>query len=445
MRLQLGFHCVVNRSQKNIDEGMSRVDLWNKEKKIFSSERLRSLPEDYWGTRRLMEKIAKIQEDRVDACLPKIREAVRQKTVALRNQLRDLPEQTETEADQFRVFNTTLNDIKSDLERRVRAEFMSTEEADRELTIAPRVAGMIQEFRQELLSSNPSWLGEQMITEVEDTVATFVRGYTVDNLTGPQVFVNLIKRVFVEEGLLKDAVGDLVSTVAEHLRTVVQHVVSMHANSSAVLANRLSVKAEDCVDSLMAQARDVCETMAEAQQVTSTTHGEYMVRLTQFRKSWLHQKADSMKKTIAEALMGTKAFDEQELPPEFVEVVQKAQYEPDKLAVLEICASLHVYTGFLIEGFVEMAAKMVKFKMVEQLSKKLEQKWREELGGSNLQELFPKDNVILLRRQDLQHKMATLEDFKAVKHVAVHSDLACCTHVVRCGTSTSDTHPCHVS
>ena len=36
VRLELGFHCVVNRSQKNIDEEMSREDLWAKEKDIFT-------------------------------------------------------------------------------------------------------------------------------------------------------------------------------------------------------------------------------------------------------------------------------------------------------------------------------------------------------------------------------------------------------------------------
>ena len=65
VRLAFGFHCVVNRSQKNIDEGMSREDLWQKEEKIFTaSERLRKLPANNWGTLRLMEKVAKIQEAR---------------------------------------------------------------------------------------------------------------------------------------------------------------------------------------------------------------------------------------------------------------------------------------------------------------------------------------------------------------------------------------------
>ncbi len=31
VKLQLGFHCVVNRSQKNIEEGMTRTELWKKE------------------------------------------------------------------------------------------------------------------------------------------------------------------------------------------------------------------------------------------------------------------------------------------------------------------------------------------------------------------------------------------------------------------------------
>ena len=67
VRLAFGFHCVVNRSQKNIDEGMSREDLWKKEEQVFTrSDRLRRLPLSNWGTLRLMEKVAKIQEARVD-------------------------------------------------------------------------------------------------------------------------------------------------------------------------------------------------------------------------------------------------------------------------------------------------------------------------------------------------------------------------------------------
>ena len=99
---ELGFHCVVNRSQKNIDEKMSREALWAKEKEIFTkNERMKRLPEKNWGTLRLMEKVAKIQEARVDECLPKIKEAVRRKTGELREELRQLPVQAETEADQF--------------------------------------------------------------------------------------------------------------------------------------------------------------------------------------------------------------------------------------------------------------------------------------------------------------------------------------------------------
>ena len=42
------------------------------------------------------------------------------------------------------------------------------------------------------------------------------------------------------------------------------------------------------------------------------------------------------------------ALPQEKLTPEFLEMVQNAQSEPDKLAVLEICASLHVYTESLL-------------------------------------------------------------------------------------------------
>ena len=69
--------------------------------------------------------------------------------------------------------------------------------------------------------------------------------------------------------------------------------------------------------------------------------------------------------------------------------------------MLELCASLHVYTGFLIEGFVEHAAKLLKFNMVEHLGETLEDTWREELAESALHELFPKDEGIARQREAL--------------------------------------------
>ena len=114
VRLAFGFHCVVNRSQKNIDEGMSREDLWQKEEKTFTtSERLRKLPANNWGTLRLMEKVAKIQEARVDECLAEDqRVGFARGPSRLRDELRSLPAQAEAEGDQFKLFNSTVRVIK---------------------------------------------------------------------------------------------------------------------------------------------------------------------------------------------------------------------------------------------------------------------------------------------------------------------------------------------
>ena len=433
VRLELGFHCVVNRSQKNIDENMSRDDLWAKEKKIFTqNDRMKRLPNENWGTLRLMEKVAQIQEARVDACLPKIKDAVRKKTLELRDALRELPMQVESEADQFRLFNQTLAGIRDDLTRRIRAEFMSGESSDRDLTIAPKVACMVQKFRKELLSKNPEWLGKEMIEEVDDTVQTFVHGYTVDNLTGPQVFINLIKQIFIKEGLLKDSVSALIAEMGEHLLKVVQHVISVHANINGVLLSRLDDKAEDCVDRLTTKARELCEMLADAQQVTSTTHGQYMVKLTEFRKSWFKEAASSVTKFAVKALLGSEVGErEQHLPDEFLSLLRQVPEEPHKLAVLEICASLHVYTKFMLDGFVEMAAKLVKFNMVEQLADKLDEFWREELGGSTLHELFPKDHAIIRKQKALKEKIRILSEFKVP---GPDSFFFCVHHAKHCKT-----------
>ncbi|CAE7638786.1 shi [Symbiodinium pilosum] len=317
VRLELGFHGVVNRSQRNIDEGMSRQKLWNKEELIFTkSHRMKLLPKENWGTSRLMEKVAKIQEARVDECLPRMKEAVRKTLGDLRARLRELPHQPETESDQARLFNSIVAEIRRDLGRRIRAEFVSAKSSDRELTIAPKIDSMVQEYKADLLARNPEWLQEEMIDEVDYRVRTYARGYTVDNLIGSEVFRNLIRQTFIEEGLLKESIEALVTEDSP----------------------------EDSEDS----------------DEESLPHGPYAEN---------------------------SSYQEQELSEEFLKLVKEAENVPGKFATLETCASLHVYTGIMIEGLVEESAKVIKFNAVGRLADKLEEIWRDELGA-NLQELL---------------------------------------------------------
>ncbi|CAJ1381806.1 unnamed protein product [Effrenium voratum] len=75
----------------------------------------------------------------------------------------------------------------------------------------------------------------------------------------------------------------------------------------------------------------------------------------------------------------------------------------------DLCVFARRFTGFMIEGFVE-SAKLVKFTM-EQLAE-LEETWRDQLAGTNLHELFPRDGTIVHRQEDLKAKINVLRDFK---------------------------------
>ena len=305
VRLELGFHCVVNRSQKDIDEAMGREDLWTKERNIFTkNDRMKRLPEKNWGTLRLMEKVAKIQEARVDECLPKIREDVRNKIHELQAELIKLPIQPETDGERSRIFNEILSRIRGDLARRIRAEFMPTDKGEREFTIAPRVEDLVRQFKKKLLLKNPRWL--EQVDEVENNVQSFLSGYTVPNLIGPQVFINLFKQTFIEGGLLKRSVDGLVTDVGEHLRKVVMHIIEAHACDYGTLSVHLDAKAQECIDQLTSKAGGGCEMLADAQRVTSTTYGQYAEKLMEFKRSLNSQEEDDedREETLARVLSG---------------------------------------------------------------------------------------------------------------------------------------------
>ena len=100
------------------------------------------------------------------------------------------------------------------------------------------------------------------------------------------------------------------------------------------------------------------------------------------------------------------------LPPEFRQVVRAARSNPGQAGVCHICASLHVYSELMIDGFVEQSAKAVHFFLVQALAERLDQVWREEFYG-DLCGLFPKDEQIARERQNLEEKLAKLSTAKA--------------------------------
>jgi len=404
VKLKLGFHCVINRSQKEIDSKSTTQEmLRQKERDLFTqSHRLKAIPPEKWGTEQLTEKIAKIQARRVDECLPSIKESLREKMDELETALCKLPPQLSTQADQQRHLNNVLRQVSQDLQRRVKAEFVSSDENDAQFTIAPKIASLIKAFREELLKKSPKWLHTDQIKEVEKSVEIFASGYTVENLVGSQIFISLIRRTFIDSGLLREATEDMLEKSASHLLSVVAHVVAAHSQSNLVLSTRLEDLAEEAIEQQHSFTKDICKTIAKAQGVTSTTHGSYMVRLTDFRSTWLRAfQGDAPTRQEA-----------QELTPEFEEMVQKAQGDPSKFAVLEICASLYVYSTILIEDYVEIISKIAKDNLMEELAVKLEDRWRDGTHGC-LSELFPGDEEAAGKREEITATLDQLRDFQA--------------------------------
>ena len=416
VRLALGYHCVVNLSQNDIQKGKSREDHLRKEEQVFTENpRMKKLPEESWGSERLVAKIAKLQEALVDKNLPKIKKAVEEKIDELEGQLSKLPVQPKTDEERSLRFHQIVAQIRKDLETRVKGEC-----SDRELTIAPKVASMIRAFKEDLKSRNPSWLGRAIIDEVSSMQAAG-QGYTVGNLIGPHshIFINLIKQTFIEEGMLKDCVHEMIMEVGGHLRNVVRHVIQSHASINSKLPIHLDEKAEECIDELTIAAQGDCERLAFAQEETFTTSDQYDFKTRQFRDSWLNLAAEDDCNNLALVLLGVEGQSPKEqttlqntLPEEFLELVREAREEPGKQAVLEMCVSLHFYTRFMIDGFVEMSAKLVKFNLVGQLADKLDEVWRKETGRT-LQDLFAEEESVVQTRESLQEKMDVLKDFKA--------------------------------
>eukprot|EP00438_Fugacium_kawagutii_P027205 Skav221308 [mRNA] locus=scaffold2901:400:2052:+ [translate_table: standard] len=409
VRLELGFHCVVNRSQKNIDEAMTWEELRAKEEKVFTeNERMKDIPEKNWGILRLMEKVAKIQEARVDEFRDRIKDAVSKKTRELTDELRrleSLPD-THTETGRYRVFNDIVSKVREDLAIRVTADYVSAEACDRELTIAPKVHSMVSEFKESLRKQSPDWLGAEMMREIEQKLHYFKRGYTVNNFTGPEIFIYRIRQTFIVEGLLENRVSRLIEDVGDHLQKVVKHVIQVHSNIHTELRKVLHCRAQEFIDERKVKAEELCQQLANIQEVTFTTYDEYEKRIHGFRTAITHKGHQEREKLLEEALGAS-------LPEAFLSSVKTAENQPRKHEVLEIVASLHIYSALMLQGFVEMSAKAIFSTMLQKLANKLDTLFREPEGdGKRPEQLVGQDHNDARRRDELKEQIPVLTEFK---------------------------------
>ena len=71
--LELGWVGVVNRSQIDIDEGMTITESQKKEDDFFASQECYSILKGKWGSKYLAKRIQEIHENSIRVCLPAIK------------------------------------------------------------------------------------------------------------------------------------------------------------------------------------------------------------------------------------------------------------------------------------------------------------------------------------------------------------------------------------
>lgn len=407
-RLTLGFHCVVNRSQAALNQGIGRQELLRKEAQVFTqSMRFRALEENNWGISRLTEKIAAIQSKRINACLPKITIQVSEKLDATMKELADLPQQVETREAQAILFASIWRNTCTDIERRVRGDFLSSCAEGRQLAIAPRVDDFVKTFRDNLLKKNPKWLAKETIDNIRGKMHDFHRGYTVDNLVGPSVFMTLVQHTFVEKRMLHEAVESLTEHIALLLNEVLASIVGKHAANYPSVLWHISDLGRSAIQQQKATAQKLCWAMADAQVVTSTTNEEYDSNLVALKRAMFEDISTSTSRWRSSSTQETNPGC---IPPEFLALIKKtAKEHPEDLMVLETAASLYIYSQTMLSSFIEMSSKLVQHNLVVKLSKELELLCQKDMQG-DISDLFPIDKVAACKRAELEAAVKSLRE-----------------------------------
>jgi hypothetical protein len=373
VKLPHGFHCVINRSQSEVDdERKNNVDHQRSQKKqreneaqVFATNnRLRQIPVERRGTDKLAAKIAMLQSDRIDECLPRIHRAINVRLKDAENSLKSLPYQPETPQEHLRRFNVVLRNICKDFEKRVEAKFMGTAD-QKEFAIAPQVASYVQEFQDAVEKRHGDWM--QSLDQQVSNRMYFSRGYTVDNLTGSAVFVSIVQETFADGPLLTTAVETLICQVRDSVIKVLEHLVDEHCHAGKPFAYKhLAMELKECADFVIRSQAETtqahCTAMVKAQRVTSTTSKHYST--TKFKK-----------------------------------------------LIPEICSSLRSYSTGVLPGFVEMSSKVVQNNMIWNFIERFESHCRDPTR--DFENCFPIDPDLHKQRASLETTVQRLRDAKA--------------------------------
>lgn len=415
--LRHGYYAVRNRTQTEIDGGVTLDALAAAETSLFASHPVLSqLPETQRGMARLQEKICAEQASKVDACIPKLKREISDRLVQQRRELGKLPGALATADERAGFLGAKLAQLAALARRCAAADTTVLGVKQRDTNLSARVHEALKGMTDNVHNLMPDFLSDRT-KDVLLEAANEALGYNLSNFMQGDVFRGQFASV--APMLEREAASAL--DAVQRCTVACLHALVVHVMPCDVVAPKTSkalcALIEDELQARHAAVIGTVEALVRAERGCTYTNNHYLAQTISKFKEIVVKHSGQWKQAssgrYSPSFEGTEGGGDI-VPADFLQRTAHTfnTASNEAAAVREMQITLHAYGKVVHKRFTDSVSVLAIDGLVTQLVDDLPSlavKWTPQLLESLVE-----DKRVAMRRKELTRSIAGLTEAASV-------------------------------
>lgn len=415
--LKHGFYAVRNRTQAEINVGLSLAEVAAKETDLFQSDNvLKQLPKEKCGMQMLLDKVCVEQSRAIDDYIPKLKKTAADRMRQYQKEMDALPTSLVTPEQRREFLARKLSEIATDVRRASEADTTVCGPREKTTKLAARVHEALNDgFTQRIFDEMPNFLSDEVKDELRDATAEGL-GHDLSNFMQSGAFRNQFAEAI--DPLLGNAANDAVDAVAECVRKCFATVVVARLGTDGALGitpalgKKVLEELEADLRERVDHAHAIVKLLARAEVRSTYTNNHYFAQTIDKYKKIVAYNSGHWKKNQAghvSADYGIKDGVNEDISEEFMQATAQSfrSESNDEAALREMQITLKAYGKVVHKRFSDSVAVLIRDEflvdMVDSLLGFLNS--RADVFAVHLTE----DKKVAAKRKELERNIAGLK------------------------------------
>eukprot|EP00919_Chromeraceae_sp_WS-2016_P033733 GHVR01079816.1.p1 GENE.GHVR01079816.1~~GHVR01079816.1.p1 ORF type:complete len:652 (+),score=58.15 GHVR01079816.1:113-2068(+) len=403
LSLELGFIAVRNRTQEEVIKNVPGSEIAQKEIDFFkNNSEVKGLENQYWGTNTLVEKIVKIQSEKVRDFFPKVKKLLRVKIEELKKEIENYPKALDTDESRTIMLNSSISKFENSFKDLKDGKIRDIEE---EFRLSARLNDIFVEFENDLCSRIPNFLECAKYRKELETTIQESYGLTLTNFVSPYVLRNEIENAFHSplDSCCKEVIDNSTDLVKKVLKMLLDKQELKLEDRFKTLMNEkmeefLDMRQENCckfIDTLIA---------CEVENEPFTRNNYYM---TTIQKVQDELKQDNENEKRKKEIFTTPDGTNDDSLNKFV---RKNLGSNEGKSVLVMQVSLYAYSKVILKRSVDFICKGILNFLVKPINQEMNEFLIKNISTKELERALREDSTIANKRKCDSENLIRLEN-----------------------------------